>query len=97
MRRRKFNKPLATALSFIFCLSLAGCGKKEVVVDDYGQGANTEQSTSTDAEEYATGDGKTLQDKFGKWAKWNDSFSIQGMSAKVNTSIPIPDSDYLNV
>ena len=96
MRKGNTKKYMATFLSFVFALSLAGCGKKEVVVDEYAKGAETKQSTSTDAQ-YSKGDGKTLQEKFGKWAKWKDSFAIQGVQTDVNTSIPIPDAEYLNV
>lgn len=96
MRRSNYKKHLATFLSFIFVLSLTGCGKKDTVVDDYGLGSTDSSSSSTDAE-YAKGDGQTLQSKFGDWAKWNEDFSVQGVPTSVNTSIPIPDSEYLNV
>ncbi len=96
MRRSNYKKHLATFLSFIFVLSLTGCGKKDTVVDDYGSGSTDSSSSSTDAA-YAKGDGQTLQSKFGDWAKWNEDFSVQGVPTSVNTSIPIPDSEYLNV
>ena len=96
MRRSNYKKHLATFLSFIFVLSLTGCGKKDTVVDDYGSGSTDSSSSSTDAA-YAKGDGQTLQSKFGDWAKWNEDFAIQGVPTSVNTSIPIPDSEYLNV
>ncbi len=96
MRRTNYKKHLATFLSFIFVLSLTGCGKKDTVVDDYGSGSTDSSSSSTDAA-YAKGDGQTLQSKFGDWAKWNEDFSVQGVPTSVNTSIPIPDSEYLNV
>ena len=96
MRRSNYKKHLATFLSFIFVLSLTGCGKKDTVVDDYGSGSTDSSSSSTDAA-YAKGDGQTLQSKFGDWAKWNEDFAIQGVPTSVKTSIPIPDSEYLNV
>lgn len=96
MRRSNYKKHLATFLSFIFVLSLTGCGKKDTVVDDYGSGSTDSSSSSTDAD-YAKGDGQTLQSKFGDWAKWNEDFSVQGVPTSVNTSIPIPNSEYLNV
>ncbi len=96
MRRSNYKKHLATFLSFIFVLSLTGCGKKDTVVDDYGSGSTDSSSSSTDAS-YAKGDGQTLQSKFGDWAKWNEDFAIQGVPTSVKTSIPIPDSEYLNV
>ncbi len=96
MRRSNYKKHLATFLSFIFVLSLTGGGKKDTVVDDYGSGSTDSSSSSTDAA-YAKGDGQTLQSKFGDGAKWNEDFSVQGVPTSVNTSIPIPDSEYLNV
>ena len=83
MRKAHYKKHFATFLSFIFVLSLTGCGKKDTVVDDYGSGSTSSSSSSTDAD-YAQGDGQTLQDKFGSWAKWKDDFAIQGVPTSVN-------------
>lgn len=96
MRKQGRRKLTALSLSLLFALSVSGCGKKETVVEDYGSTDVVTESSETDAD-YSQGDGKTLKEMFGDRVKWKETIGVQGVSTKVDLSIDIPDTDFLNV
>ena len=96
MRIVKLKKITASALSFILALSFYGCGKKDVKVDDYGSNDAEDTGTFSDAQN-ESGEVQTLSQLFGERVKWDEAFAIQGKSAKVQLTMPVPDDDYMNV
>ena len=95
MRKMIQKRFVASVLSFILALSLFGCGKKEVSVDDYG--STEADSIGTEGDAFQQGEGQTLGQLFGTVVKWEDTFAIQGVNTKADISIKVPEEDYLNV
>ena len=96
MRIVKLKRITASAMSLVLVLSLFGCGKKEVKIDDYGSNESENISSYTDASQ-VDGEGQTLGQLFGTKVKWDDTFAVQGVNTKSKLTIDIPEGDYLNV
>ena len=89
MRKMIHKRFVASVLSFILALSLFGCGKKEVSVDDYG--STEADSIGTEGDAFQQGEGQTLGQLFGTVVKWEDTFAIQGVNTKADISIKVPE------
>lgn len=102
---KKYKKFICAVLSLSILLSTMACGKKDIVVDEYGDTSYT-QTASSDSDKNATdtdallathGSGKTLQEILGKKVEFTEDFAVNGAYLKSNASYQVPDIPYLNV
>ena len=99
MRVKSVKRLISCVLITALCITAAGCGKKEIVIDDYGDNSLSEERKSerVDDLEIPLGTGETLEDIFGKTVAWSDEFAVDGKIIKANVTYDIPETDYLNV
>ena len=102
---KKYKKFICAVLSLSILLSTMACGKKDIVVDEYGDTSYT-QTASSDSDKNATdtdallathGSGKTLQEILGKKVEFTEDFAVNGAYLKSNASYQVTDIHYLNV
>ncbi len=99
------------ALSALLCLSLAGCGKDESVVDDYGtddvevavdtEGGSPTDGSPTDSSvmesvSVSNETDTTLKDFFGEGVSFTEDRTIDGHTINADAYFEVPDQNHLN-
>ena len=99
MKGKSVKKLASYILSAALLLSAAGCGNKNIVVDDYGDNSSTEKPKSerTDDLNIPLGNGASLRDIFGERVTWADSLVVDGTTINVNQSYEVPDVEGMSV
>ena len=95
---KKYRRFASVLLCLVFIMSMTSCGKKDVVVEEYGGNSNTDLShntataTSSDSKDYEEGDGMGLKGAYGDVVRWEETFTAKGITIRVNQSKNMSDN-----